>query len=73
MYFIIFETQLVATVWKSHRKFYTRDVVSTTGKASSFVLAVRHVIDGDQTALKAKDIHYSALDDDHCLLLLYYL
>ena len=47
--------------------------MSTTGKASSFVLAVRHVIDGDQTALKAKDIHYSALDDDHCLLLLCYL
>ena len=42
--------------------------MSTTGKASSFALAVRHVIDGDQTALKAKDIHYSALDDDHCRL-----
>lgn len=49
--------------------------MSTTGKASSFALAVRHVIDGDQTALKAKDIIItdSALDDDHCLLLLCYL
>lgn len=55
-----------------------RDVVSVTGKASSFALAIHHLIDGvflflRNRTLKAKDIHYGTRDDNHRLLLLCYL